>query len=63
MFFSGLFFQDVFMIAALRISSLGQTSMMRKDKLAIDYHKDTVIQQDDTDEERKQLKSDALNAI
>lgn len=36
---------------------------MLQDELTIDYSKDTVIQQNDTDEERKQLKSDALNAI
>lgn len=64
---SACFFLDlssrVFMIAAPRNFSLGQTSSMLQDKLTIDYNKDTIIQQVYKNEERKQMKSDVLNNI
>lgn len=57
------FSSKVCMIAAPRNSSLGQTSTMLQDKLTIDYSEDIIIQQDDKNEKRKQMKSDVLNAI
>lgn len=52
----------VCIIAAPRNSSLGQTPTMVQDKLTIDYSKDTIIQQDNKNEKRKQVTSDVLNA-
>jgi len=53
----------VFTIAAPRDTSLGQTLTVLQEKLTIEYCKDRVIQKDNTDEERKQLRNGALNAI